>query len=401
VIDDLRERAWAYFDAATHPETGLVLDRLVSLGIPRESRMSSIAATGYALSILPVLVETRRLGRREAEERAARTMKSILDRVPHVHGLCCHFVDWETGKQWDRSEYSTLDTAILLNGCIVCAAYFDSCARPCDELLERIEWERLLVKDRATGREILSYGIGPVPDEAGRPVVLPHGADRRSSENLMPYLIATGAARRPLDSSVYANVHVEYGEVVGRRILNPAHALFTSYYGLGWVDLRGLHDPDGIDYEANARAAALANRAYCRDVAARQFRSYRADAGGWWGLSAGDCMRGYDAKGPLAGDPDGMVWPTASVAALPWIEEELRADLPPWRASKVWPRVLGRFGLAPFSVDRSWVGTDIIGIDVGSLLLSLAIRDGFPIRKLWMSHPVAQRAVKRLSFSRP
>lgn len=400
-LADLESRAWAYFDATTHPTTGFVLDRSLSRKDGPLGRMSSIAAIGYALSLLPARVERGAWKRSRAAEQSARTLRAVLDLIPHHHGVCAHFVDWETGRHWERCEFSTLDTAILLNGCIVCAAYFgDNSAKFCAQLLDRVEWPSVVIEHPVSGKQILSYGVDPANGPDHPAALKGHGADRRSTENLMPYLLAAGAGRHAVDARLYYNVEAEFGVVAGRRILNPAHALFTSYYGLAWVNLEGLHDADGVDYHANAREAALANRTYCLEIASKDFATYAASYGGWWGLSAGDTPRGYDAKGPIGGDPDGMAFPTAALAALPWIQTELQADLLRWRESRAWEKVLGKFGLAPFSVDRKWVGSDIIAIDVGSLLLNLINhRDGL-IRKLWMSHPVATSALERLQFSR-
>ena len=102
---------------------------------------------------------------------------------------------------------------------------------------------------------------------------------------------------------------VRMGQVEGQTILNPTHSLFTSYYGLGWHMLEGRLDPDGVDLWQNARAAALANRAFCH-VAREQ--TYQRKWGAWWGISAGDSPRGYIAPGPVANDAGGTVWPTAA-----------------------------------------------------------------------------------------
>lgn len=182
-------------------------------------------------------------------------------------------------------------------------------------------------------------------------------------------------------------------------MLNPSHPLFTSQYGLLWADLRGLHDADGIDLSSNARDAALLNRAYCRQIAAGQFRTYQRAEGGWWGLSAGDGPHGYVAPGPVAGDPDGVAWPTAALASVQWIRETLEADLNHWRQSRSWPDVKGRYGLAPLSLDRHWIGSDLIGIDLGCFACANANAADNAIHRLWSSHPVARAGISKLEFS--
>src|SRR5207245_379412 len=125
--------------------------------------------------------------------------------------------------------------------------------------------------------------------------------------------------------------------------------LFTSYYGLGWAHLEGMPDRDGVDFHASARAAALANREFCRTVAAKKYVTFREAEGGWWGISAGDSPRGYVAPGPVLSAIDGTVWPTASAAAVTWAPQEIAEDLLRWHGSRNWVRATGPNGLSPFN----------------------------------------------------
>jgi hypothetical protein len=292
-------------------------------------------------------------------------------------------------------EFSLLDTAIFLNGCMVVAEGFPSTSQLANRLNDRVDWTRFLVLKPGTKKKLLSLGWRPAH---GRSLLGP--ADVRSSEFAMPYFLAIGARAYPIHPSTWYNTAVVSGEVCGYQLLNPDHPLFTSYYGLGWADLRGVIDGDGVDLDANAREAALANREYCRRVAALRFRTYRAGEGGWWGLSAGDSPAGYVAKGPHAGDPYGTVWPTAALAAVPWVADELLQDLSNWTASAAWRYTCGDYGLAPFSLDVPWAGEDVIGIDLGSYAVSyLNYRDG-AVWRLWSNHPVARAAMKRIGYAR-
>src|SRR3712207_219833 len=40
-------------------------------------------------------------------------------------GFFYHFLDMETGRRFERVELSTIDTALLLSGILVCREYFD------------------------------------------------------------------------------------------------------------------------------------------------------------------------------------------------------------------------------------------------------------------------------------
>jgi hypothetical protein len=90
-----------------------------------------------------------------------------------------------------------------------------------------------------------------------------------------------------------------------------------------------------------------------------------------------------------------------AMAALPWIEQELRQDVPRWRASRSWDTALGPYGLAPFRLQPApeWIGPDLIGIDLGSFAVALANHRNKTVTGLWMRNPVAQRAVRKLGYA--
>ena len=63
------------------------------------------------------------------------------------------------------------------------------------------------------------------------------------------------------------------------------------------------------------------------------------------------------------------------------------------------PRTPRRHGLAPFNLDRDWVGNDLLAIDLGSFALALANLRNRTVWDLWMRHPVATAALDRLGYS--
>ncbi len=258
-----------------------------------------------------------------------------------------------------------------------------------DSLVDAADWPKFLSKDPQTGKALLALGWSP---EKGLFAL----ADVRSSEFAMPYFLAVGSLKHSIDPHCWYNTRVSYGQVAGRKVLNGAHPLFTSYYGLGWHDIGGMVDREGVDMVENARQAALANRDFCRGLG-RKYATFSPDAGGWWGISAGDCAKGYVAPGP-AGDPGSTVWPTAALAAIPYIPDELHKDLVAWRASKAWAKACGDYGLSPFDLDGKWVGDDLIGIDVGSFLVNYQNLDKRAVSRLWSQHPVGAAAIRNLEY---
>lgn len=395
LLDELSRRGWEWFVRCTHPNTGMVLDRFANFADPAGPViMSSIAATGFYLSLLPDAVRRGRLAASEAEARAETSLRFAERHIEHVEGVLPHFVDWSTGRRFGASEFSALDTAIFLNGGMVAAGAYPGLGGIVDRLLDRVRWPALVIQEgRRAGQ--LAYGFdGRTRDRLGA------SADVRSSENLMPCVLAAGSRTHRVDRRCWYSARIVRSPEAP-DVLNPGHALFTSYYGLVWMDLSGLHDAEGVDLWSNARSAALLNRTCCRVHASKGHGTYRADNGSWWGLSAGDSPAGYVARGPLDGDPDGTVWPTAALGSIAWIPDELSADLAAWSGSAWWPRALGRYGLSPFSADRDWIGRDIIGIDIGAFMGVWANVQARAIHALWAGHPVARRGVTALEFSHP
>ena len=406
LIDELAADACRWFLDNAHPQTGLVRDRAPNLdrGKPTTDQ-ASIAAAGFYLSLLPELEHRALLSKEAASSRARTTIEFVARQVDHVHGILPHFLIQGTGKRWRNSEYSVLDTSIFLHGCMTAAGAYPELTRPVGELLDRVDWTKLWSFSVKHNQWLLSYGF------AGSDHSLLAGcAAVRSAENLMPCLLAAGSRTHALGPECWYHMRIDRSkdeapkntyEQLRARVINPSHPLFTSQYGLLWADLHGLHDADGIDLSANAKDSALLNRAYCREIAAKKFRTYDEAHGGWWGLSAGDGPHGYVAPGAVDGDPDGAVWPTAALASVQWIRQTVENDLQRWKASPQWANVRGKYGLAPFSIDHNWIGNDLIGIDVGCFACTCANVHHGLIHTLWSAHPVARAGVQKLEFSSP
>ena len=393
VLNDLGRKAIRWFQDNRNPKSGLIRDRGPNWkGRGTPSDMASIASAGYYLSLLPEAVRLGQITKPDAERHAIQLLQFVTTEMHDKDGLLFHFIHWETGKRWDQSEISVLDSAIFFNGCIVSAEAFGGrVAELANHLLDRVDWGKFLTVHPQTKKSVLSLGWRP---ESGG---LIGAIEFRSSEMAMPCFLAIGSRTHPIDAECWYNVPVSYRNVCGYKILNAEQPLFTSYYGLGWHNLKGKIDRTGVDLEANARLAALANRAFCRQVAVK-FRTYQQSEGFWWGISAGDAPTGYVGPGPVVGQSDGTVWPTAALASIPWVSDELREDLSRWQASKSWGRIHGEYGLASFNLDKDWIGADVIGIDLGSFAVSFANYRNETVRSLWMQHPVAVNALAKLEF---
>ena len=390
-LKKLAYKSFQWFQHYRNPDTGLVLDRGSNWkDAEKRNTMASIASSGYFLSLLPVWVRLGWLSESEARKEALRTLRFAWTKLPTHYGLFYHFMDWKTGRRWGDCEVSVLDSAIFLNGCMTVAEVFrGDVARVANELMDRADWTQFLVS--SGNGQVLALAWSPENGLYGR-------ADVRSSEMSMPYLLAIGSDAHPIPKNLWYHMRTDYGKLEGYRILNPGFPLFTSYFGLGWCELKNMKDKDGVDLYENARQTALANRAACRAIATR-WKTFRQDEGGWWGISAGDSPKGYVAAAPPDGDGDGTVWPMAALADITWIPDVIDKDLVRWMSSMNWDEVNGAYGLAPFSLDKSWVGDDIIGIDLGSFSVNWANYTTGLVWKLWGEHPVARKAMERIGFT--
>jgi hypothetical protein len=59
------------------------------------------------------------------------------------------------------------------------------------------------------------------------------------------------------------------------------------------------------------------------------------------------------------------------------------------------------YGLSPFRLgENMWRGSDMIGIDVGSMAASIANYKNRTVWDLWMKHPLAGTAYDRLGIAK-
>ena len=94
---------------------------------------SSIAAVGFGLSTYPVGVERGYVTREQARDRTLVTLRFFADapQGPEAagnsgyRGFFYHFLDMESGRRYQTTELSTIDTALLIAGVLSAGEYFD------------------------------------------------------------------------------------------------------------------------------------------------------------------------------------------------------------------------------------------------------------------------------------
>jgi hypothetical protein len=365
-LEDLSRRAFRYFQDHADPNTGLVLDRARTDGSAHDAShpshdITSSAATGFGLTALCIAAERGWISSAEARERVRRTLRFFAERAPQEHGWFLHWMNKPDGARRWQSEYSSIDTALLLGGVLTARQYFRSDAeirQLATKIYERVDFKWML---------------------AGHPTLLSHGWKPETgflkprwdtySEHLILDLLAIGSPThrvRPLSWRAWQRNQISYA---GYTYLTGG-PLFTHQYSHAWVDFRNWRESWSpyTDYFKNSVAATRAHREFCLSLA-NEFPGYSENV---WGITASDSAKGYVAWSGPPRDPaiDGTVVPCAAGGSLMFTPDISLAALRAMR-EKYGERVYGRYGFTDaFNPTTGWIGPDVIGIDVGIILLS-------------------------------
>jgi hypothetical protein len=387
LLNDIQRRAVQFFLEQSDPTTGFTRDRAPTSGAQVHSP-SSIAATGFALTAWCIADSRGWIESGEALRRVRQTLRFVATQHAHEHGFFYHFVDARTGARAWKSEASTIDTALFLQGAIMAREYLDDPETTAliHQIYSRIDWQWAL-----NGGRTLSHGWHP---ESG---FIPHRWDSYS-ELMGMYLLGVGAPKNALSADSWHAWSREPRAQHDGRTFIQCGPLFTHQFAHGWFDFRGQRD-DYADYWQNSIDATQAQREW----SAMQSGRFPYWSKEMWGLTASDGPRGYMAWGTPGRDPDqsdGTLVPCAPGGSLPFTPRESLTALHRMRetgGSAVW----GRYGFADaFNPQTGWTSPDVIGIDLGIMLVMAEnLRTGL-VWQRFMRAPEVQRGMKLAGFSR-
>ncbi|PYS85335.1 MAG: hypothetical protein DMF67_01325 [Acidobacteria bacterium] len=389
-LEDLSRRAFQYFIDHADPQTGLVLDRALAGGEAHppnhpSHNITSSAATGFGLTALCIGAARGWITRDDARRRVLTTLHFFAERASQEHGWFLHWMDKETGERRWTSEYSSIDTALLLAGVLTARQYFHEVpevVRLATLIYERVDFGWMLAGDPV----LLSHGWRP---ETG---FISSRWDTYS-EHLILQLLAVGSPTHPVTPRAWLAWSRKRITYDGYTYLN-AGPLFTHQYTQAWADLRDVRESwyPFTNYFDNSVAATRAHRQFCIDLSS-EFAGYGPDV---WGISASDSAHGYVAWGGPPRDPaiDGTVVPNAPAGSLMFTPDISLRALRTMK-EKYGERVYGRYGFVDaFNPNTGWVDTDVIGIDQGITLLSAEnLRDGF-VWRYFMRNGEIPRAMR-------
>lgn len=391
-LEDLERRSFLYLWEQGDPKTGLVLDRTRTDGsVPDENHrgITSIAATGFALTGLCIAVDRGWKTAAEARERARNTLRFFAEDAFEQHGWFYHWLDAKTGERRWRSEISSIDTALLVAGVLTVKQCFrddPEIVGHATKIYERIDFPWMLNGDRS----LLTMGWHP---ETG----FIEARWDNYSEHPILYFLAIGSRTHPLPPEAWYAWERNWNEYKGYRYLGKT-PLFTYQYSHAWLDFRNRRERKGekIDYFDNSRKATLAHRLFCMELA-KEFPGYGPDM---WGISASDSAKGYVAWGGPPRDPaiDGTVVPYVAAGSLMFTPELGMRALREMK-DKYGDKIYGRYGFTDaFNPNNGWINPDVIGIDLGITLLGAENARTGNVWRWFMRNPEITRALQRVEL---
>ncbi len=390
LLDDVQHRAVEFFWNESNPETGFTKDRAGNFKKDAYD-VASCAATGFALAAYPIGVEHKWLDRKQALERTKITLDHLLTTHARHNGWFYHFINWKTGERAWNCELSTIDSMILLAGVWQARQYWHDpeVTRQADAITDRIDWKWFMRDvDGKPDHEFFNMGWKP---ESGFLKATWAGY----CELLMIYIQAYGASDVRTDGwdKITKNLYTYNSPSQSRDIqVIEGGPLFMHQMSNVFYDFSNKRDRDGWNYWKATQNATLENRAYCIDNP-KGFKGYGA---GFWGLTACDTPSGYSGPGapPRNESDDGTVAPTCALASLEYTpKESMEMAESCYRDHR---DAYGRYGFSNgINPSKAWVDPDVIGIDLGMMLLGVEdARTGLP-HKLSNSYILVRRGFAR------
>jgi hypothetical protein len=373
-----------YFWEQADPATGLVKDRCDVRAATDTGTVGSIAATGFGLTALCIGEKRGLVLTPDAEQRVLTTLRFLWKKLPNHRGFFYHFANVSTGERvWD-SEVSSVDTALLLCGVLMCRQHFhnEEITRLANDIFNRVDWTWL-----SEDTSLLPHGWTP---ELG---FLPYRWDYYS-ELMMMYLLGLGSSSHPLKTEAWDAWKRTTFEYDGLRYIGSFAPLFVHQYSQAWFDFRGKRDRY-TDYFQNSAIATDVHRRFCIELS-KQFPDYSDDL---WGITASDSQKGYVVWGgpPAMGPIDGTVVPSAAGGSLPFLTQPVMRVLRNIRNK--YPMAWSTYGFVDaFNPVTNWYDADVVGIDTGiTLLMAENARTGF-IWETFMKNAEAVRGMQRAGF---
>lgn len=412
LLDDEVEKSVKWFwDTASNTDKnsvgyGLILDR------SNDENLCSIASVGWGLASFVIGVERKILNREEVLERAIGTLKTVLN-LKHYNGFLPHFFTMDTAEMRKGAEYSTIDTALFLQGAMVVEEYFkdETLSKLVDEFYERINWKWISFKAENNSTY---FRMAYQPDKTGD---YASGKDdgfvwhwSMPAEQLMMYFQAAG--QKDFDANLakelylgFQRTNLTYEGI--NYISTQRNALFMHQFSHAYIDFRNLRDMYGFDWYKNSVNATKVAIKFA-ELNPLNIKGLNKHA---WGMSASDGPRGYQVGGQppfnngiMTKENAGKDWaiqPYSMLGSLPFLPEEVKQSI--WWTIQNHPKTYGEHGFFEAyqqeDVEGTWYGHTYLGIDKG---ISTVMIDNYQNGTVWkhfMNSKYTKRAITKLNFT--
>lgn len=397
LMEEIENAGFLFFWEQADPTTGQVKDRALAAGNDTTHTVSSIAATGFGLGALCIGDQRGYQPHAAIVTRVQNTLSFLANTMQPMgmNGFFYHFVDMTTGVRAFSSEVSSIDTAILLCGVLMCREYFADATiqNLATQIYSNVNFAWMLGDNSGTTQPTLCMGWTP---ENG----FLAGRWDHYSELMMLYLLAMAAPNPafaiPASSwAAWSRPAIQYQ---GLSYISGSDPLFVHQYSHAWFDFRNKHDAFS-NYFQNSITATQAHRLFCISLAS-QFSDYSADL---WGITSSDSKNGYvawggpSAQGGVIGPVDGSVVPCATAGSLPFDFSDTIHVLRWIRGH--YPQAWQRYGYVDaFNPLTGWYDTDVIGIDLGISMLMAENQRTQLVWNTFMKNPEAQTAMQLAGF---
>jgi hypothetical protein len=387
ILSEVQLRACKFFWENAHYKTGLVSDRANNF-TKDNFEIASIASTGYALISLPIAVEKGILSNELAYSRALNTLNYLYNETINIQGWYYHFIDKDSGNRaWD-SEVSSIDTGILIMGALICGQYFKNSEVQflANSLYNRIDWQWMTTNDgKYPDKLVLSHGWTP---ENG---FLESNWDTYS-EHMFLYLLGMGASKNSLPTTSWESWKRPVITYNGRNTLYGG-PIFIHQMSHGFYNFKDQIDKLGWDYWQTSHEATKINREFCiNNIDKRKLYSENI-----WGINACDSPNGYKAFS-APGYEDGTISPTGALSSILFTPDlSVKAACEIFRRYKI--QIWGKYGFSnAFNISKNWFDTEVVGIDLGMVLINI---ENFKTGLIWnllASHPSMSKSWIKAGF---
>lgn len=214
------------------------------------------------------------------------------------------------------------------------------------------------------------------------------------------YLLAMASDSYPIPSSAWnawtrpRQKNLQAGHV----FIESSAPLFAHQYSHAWFDFRGLRD-GSIDYFENSRLATVLHREFCVGLRGR----FPWFSEMMWGITSSESRYGYIDWGGLDAVAnsriDGTLVPCAaggSIVFLPQNCTQVLETMLERYGNKCWTR----YGFVDAFHPLNWRAPDVIGIDLGIMLLMAENHRTESVWKAMMAAPEVQRGLAAAQFTR-